>query len=478
MFWRYRGKFALLFCGLCACTPEKKVPTPLREVAIIGAGISGLSAALDLQKAGISFSLFETSHRAGGRIFSAHNLFNTKLVSNRGAEFVDSSHTQLLSLMQELGIELDSAIPPRELIDESYFLDEKLISKQDALDFFSREYSEIFKTFERDCIRFVRERAAAGNDYSDYERELDHISATDYLDSIGDHADSTLRRFLAQSVKNETGADLEKLSALLFFSDFRVHDGKLLFMPDNDEAFRIRGGSEKIIDALVARVGDRIVYKHRLTKLQQDNEGIYLLSFDTPNGPRQERAKHVVLTLPPFKFKDIEIDVPGFDRELRETFGRTTYSQHTKLTFFFSRRLWLEQGHSGSINNRQIFDSSALQEGEAGSLTFYLGYLVRPEDRDREATQALALLEKLFPGIGAHYRGRRFFSWSHSYSGAAAPPNETTNTPRIPEPLKNLHFSGEYFGMNQGYMDGAVESAQRAAREIVSLCEAAAQPRL
>lgn len=472
-----RGLLALLVCGISACAPSKKTSSSVQEVAIIGAGLSGLSAAYDLQKAGTSFKIYEATHRAGGRVFSAHDLFRSGLVSNRGAEFVDSSHTSLLGLVKELNVALDSAVPSPELVDESYIIESKLVAKREALAFFSREYQSILKTFQADSEKFVAERAAAGNEYSDFERTLDQISATEYLDSIGDVAGSTLRLFLAQGVKNETGADLEKLSALLFFSDFRVHNGQLQFMPDNDEAFRIHGGSEKLVDALKKEVGHAIATKHELVKIQHQPDGPYRLTFKTPEGLHHEDAKHVILTIPPFKFKDITIEVPGFSAELQKSLESTTYSQHTKLVFFFSRRLWLEQGHSGSINNRQIFDSSALQQGDSGSLTFYLGYLVKPEDRENEAEKALAILERLFPGLSKYYQGRRFFSWSHSYSGAAAPPKETTNLPRISLPLQRLHFAGEYFGMNQGYMDGAVESGRRAAREILGPCEEAARAR-
>ena len=42
----------------------------MTQIAIVGAGMAGLNAALTLQDAGLSCSIYEASHRIGGRIHS------------------------------------------------------------------------------------------------------------------------------------------------------------------------------------------------------------------------------------------------------------------------------------------------------------------------------------------------------------------------------------------------------------------------
>src|SRR5947209_2039027 len=69
---------------------------PSDPVLILGAGVSGLSAAYSLQKAGIPFRVFEASQRVGGRIFTQTNFSADGQFIERGGELIDTDHAQLL----------------------------------------------------------------------------------------------------------------------------------------------------------------------------------------------------------------------------------------------------------------------------------------------------------------------------------------------------------------------------------------------
>src|SRR5947209_11530399 len=74
------------------------------EIAIIGAGIAGLSAALTLQDAGLSCSIYEASDRTGGRMHSDSTTWADGMVSEWCGEFIDADHQTIHQLIKRFGL--------------------------------------------------------------------------------------------------------------------------------------------------------------------------------------------------------------------------------------------------------------------------------------------------------------------------------------------------------------------------------------
>src|SRR5690349_18370308 len=68
------------------------------RIAVIGGGISGLSAALQLADNGIASTVYESSGRVGGRMFSNASYWNEGQVSEWGGELIDTGHKTILAL--------------------------------------------------------------------------------------------------------------------------------------------------------------------------------------------------------------------------------------------------------------------------------------------------------------------------------------------------------------------------------------------
>src|SRR5437764_10824758 len=86
------------------------------EIAIIGAGIAGLSAALTLQDAGLSCTIYEASNRTGGRMHSDTATWADGMVSELCGEFIDSDHRTIRHLVKRFGlktIDLGGEFPDR-----------------------------------------------------------------------------------------------------------------------------------------------------------------------------------------------------------------------------------------------------------------------------------------------------------------------------------------------------------------------------
>ena len=76
----------------------------MNDVAIVGGGLAGLRCAEVLVSRGTDVVVLEARQRVGGRVFSHH--FSDGQIAERGAEFIDSNHAEVLALATRLGLTL------------------------------------------------------------------------------------------------------------------------------------------------------------------------------------------------------------------------------------------------------------------------------------------------------------------------------------------------------------------------------------
>ena len=76
----------------------------MTQIAIVGAGIAGLNAALTLQDAGLSCTIYEASHRIGGRMHSDALTWADGMVSEWCGEFIDADHETMHQLIKRFGL--------------------------------------------------------------------------------------------------------------------------------------------------------------------------------------------------------------------------------------------------------------------------------------------------------------------------------------------------------------------------------------
>jgi monoamine oxidase len=209
-------------------------------------------------------------------------------------------------------------------------------------------------------------------------------------------------------------------------------------------------------------------------KLHESGVGVTVRSGE------QIESMYAVLAIPLGPAKQIVFDPPLPPA----TFAGPTYGPVTKVTIQYRKRFWREAGWVGSLMTDLpmtcTWEPTRGQGGECGILTVYTGAnnglrFAAMSDDERIAT-AIAQVNQVFPGSAEFVNGARTVAWPNepfSQGGyvAFAPGEVTGYWARLRQPVGRLHFAGEHTAVHQGYMEGAVESGQRAAREIMKIEE-------
>lgn len=442
------------------------------RVVVVGAGLGGLACAYELKKAGLSATVYEASDRLGGRCFSNTTSFPGQVAEN-GGELIDTGHVELRKLAAELGLTLDdlAAYDKEKGGTMTFWIGgERYAYEQQVNDF-----AAVADQFDAD------NRAAPWpQTYNKHTRrglELDHMSSTDYISRyVPGGLGSKLGQLLKLLMDTSAGIAATEASALNLVGFF-AEDG-------SDERFHIRGGNDRLVSGMAARLdSSQIVKGHALTRLVRNGDKSYTLTFSNTSGSVNVVADHVVLALP-FSILQSAVDYSsaGFDRMKVATIRNFKMGMHAKFQMQFKRRIWREQGYTGLTDNDTGYQISwevtRAQPGTEGILTCFSGDKValamNDKPTDLKAAEALDGLDLLFPGIKPLWNGRAVLNYWPGYEwtkGAySAHPMGSLTSYHGYQGVRqgNCHFAGEHASVKHaGFLNGAVETGQRCASAIV-----------
>jgi monoamine oxidase len=446
------------------------------RIAIVGAGIAGLNAAYELKKAGVRAEVYEAGPRLGGRIVSARDLAAPGIVTDLGGEFIDSGHADMLGLVREFHLELDDLeVPEDGLLPVTFFFEGAYRTEVQAIDAFR----PLAKRIDRDLDKLG---PPAGFRNDPEARALDRISVSEYLDAIS--ARGWLRALIDVAFTAEFGLDCDHLSALnlLTFLSTDVSAGKFSIYGESDERYKVRGGSQRVIDELARRVEGPIHLGHRLVSVRNAGDALRL-DFLGPNGGAVGvEADFAVLALPfsVLRHVDLRVELPPVKRRAIATLG---YGTNSKLVLGVRRRVWRDRDCLGAIYSdepfRTAWDSSRCQPGEAAGLTLFAGgqagLAFGAGSPAEQAERLLPGVERTYPGVSAARNGRvERFHWPTapfalgSYS-CYRPGQWTTIAGAEAPPVGNLYFAGEHCNQpNSGFMNSGAASGRRTAKALLA----------
>ncbi|KQV03380.1 MULTISPECIES: NAD(P)/FAD-dependent oxidoreductase [unclassified Kitasatospora] len=500
------GRAAALGLGVglagIAATPKARAAVTTKftgtmpRVAIIGAGISGLNAALTLADKGITSTVYEAEPaRVGGRMYSKADWAQGQ-VSEYGAELIDTGHHTMLQLCQRFGLSTTSI---------RHFSDgEQTLHFQGG--YYPRatadaEFKQIWQTIKNDI-----QAGGSGPTWDNHNQAavtLDRMSVREWINTrVPGGTSSRLGALLDVAYAVEYGADTTAQSAyaLLLMLSWQANPGNFNIWGGSDERYHVTGGNDQVPRAIAAALPAGTVQAgHTLVAVVRNADGSQTLTFRlNGGGTRTVTADHTILALPlPVLQQRVDLTGAGLDPMMRKVLTDMTMGYCTKLNMQFSSRPWTGTGPWPGVSGGECFSDQPFQQawdvtkGQPGSNGLLIQYhggtpakSLAPGAPFTDATNSytrnlattyLTQIDRLWPGTKAAWTGKATLSawhlnpntlgayscWPVGYLTTAAGYEGTAQG--------RLHFAGEHTSYDfQGYMEGGATEGARAAQEVLS----------
>jgi monoamine oxidase len=466
------------------------------RIAIVGGGIAGLNAALTLQDAGITSTIYEASNRVGGRMHSDTTSWLNGQTSEHCAELIDSGHKTILSLASRFKLQTVDLLgaEPIHSTDTNYFFGHYYTDAQAQADF-----NPVWANVKKDVN--AASYPTLYNSFTDAGRVLDNMSIYDWIESRvpGGHS-SPMGQLLDVAYNIEYGdvAAAQSSLNLVYLLGFNSNPGNFQIFGQSDERYHIAGGNERLPQAIAAALAPGTVRLNTaLTRMARKSDGSFDLTLKTGSTSTISNVDRVILTVPFSVLRTLDYSAAGFDNLKKTAITQLGYGKNAKLHLQFDTRYWSTQGPWGLGNGATYSDTgyqntwevTRAQNGATGILVDYTGGGVplasfggdptKPNVVAQFAQTFLNQIEPVFPGISQHWNGRAtldvprtnpFFLGSYAYwkvgQYVAFSGYEKA---RQPDPVSGkCHFAGEHCSTDfQGYMEGGAEQGARAAQEII-----------
>ena len=444
-------------------------------ILVVGAGIAGLTAAYRLGQAGVRADIIEATNRVGGRIRTIPKVAGTLIPAELGGEYIDTGHTNLISLATELGLRaIDLFEVERGLVKDTFFFEGRRYPLEQIIADFALLATKISSDLEAvgDEISYL--------DFTETAERLDNLSIDEYIDQAD--TSTLLRQLLRVAYTVFYGRDSEEQSALNLVFLIGSEPDSFELYGNSDERYQIDGGNSQIIDRLAGKLSGSIEVGTVLEAITLLPDGRYRVSLRSGQSAFDRTYERVLLTLPFSTLRDVNINVP-LPQPKRRAIEELGYGTNSKLITGYRSRIWRELYRStasvysdlGFQSTREATPFAPTPNGLITNLTGGKQGLSMgagtPED---QAQRFLNQFERVFPGVSnlrtgkavrAYWPGERFFKGSYSCYLVG----QWTQMYGVEgERVGNLFFAGEHTSLEaQGYMEGGCETGQRAAAEIL-----------
>jgi monoamine oxidase len=425
-------------------------------VVIAGGGLAGLTAAHELIRMGAAVTLVEARRdRLGGRIWTRRD-FQDGQSAEAGGDLIEASQTDLLRLAQELGCE------PVRILRSGFA---HYLSTSRKVTGAGRAWSRLSDVLQEHIHAYT---LAEQHWHGGIARELARRSAADWLRSL---ADPELER-IAVGLRGFFLADPEDLSLLALVDQFSSDD------PAGTRMFRLRGGNDTLVAALAASLGDRIRLGTAVVAVNQGASRVQVRVRERSGALADLTADYVVLALPATTMRDVEVE-PSLPERQREAVATLPYGAATRVLAQFDRRFWRAPGRARAFGTDlpigAVWEGNEEQSGRAGILSFLAGGRASAQIQALLATEGARALAPRLEWMNpdrARLLASQVVTWENdpwALGGYAVfkPSYDPELRTWLARPHGRIHFAGEHTAWRwQGYMNGAVQSGLRAAREI------------
>ncbi|MTF37577.1 flavin monoamine oxidase family protein [Cyanobacterium aponinum] len=452
---------------------QNESPSKKRSVLVLGAGMSGLTAALSLLRRGHEVKIIEYQNRIGGRLLSLP-LKGGQFTEAGGGHF-RANMPYVLSYIRRFNLPLLTLNDglPRYLFNGKIFQGSDLSSFPENLN--------------------PQERGISVSSMLNTYLIMSGLDTDTVLDAnwpnqevIERFDNMTLGQLIRQVGGSETFIKLVDAHGGTFTSSSPVVGviPDLAYHFGDQNLFRIKGGNDLLPKAMAKEIGlERFILDAPVVAMEQKANQVTV----TVKDGRSFRADSVICTIPFTVLPEITIS-PNWSEGKQRMFAEMEWEQTVKVIAQTNTPTWLSKNIHGwpmAGSDRpweRVIDITGNEEGGYGNTFFYLNGTNKDAMLKLPKTErAKAVLEQFrqdMPDLFDEVVTLDDFAWGEqpwikaSFGGPPLGGSWMIREWLTPEGL--IYFAGDFTTMKSGWVEGAIESGLRAARQIDPLARSEA----
>ncbi|HWC35673.1 MAG TPA: FAD-dependent oxidoreductase [Mycobacteriales bacterium] len=454
--------------GAAAARASKPVDA---DVVVVGAGLSGLSAATQLHEQGHSVVVLEARDRVGGRNLDVP-IGDGKIVE-LGGEWTGPGQNRVQALAKRLGIKTF----------ETYAAGESLYVHRGRTQRYSGDIppANAAALAELEAIILELNQMAkgvpAGKPWTAKRATMYDSYSIDRW--AHEHAHTAEARALVQvAIRGVYGDDANQVGLLDLLAAITGVGGDFNTLIGSAQSIRFVGGPQQMSKRLAAALGDRVRLRHPVTAVRHDRHGVVVTTAKTTF-----HARAAILAIPKPLLARLHFS-PELPADWVQYLQRQPTGATIKVNAVYRTPFWRKQGLSGSVVSdagpmQVVYDNSP-PDGNPGVLVGFMEggdgrHQVRLPAAERRRN-ALECFARYFGSaaahpIGYHEKAWAKDQWAQGAYGTFSPPGVLTGVAALlSETVGRLHFAGADFSPSwPGYMDGAIGSGEAAAKGVATM---------
>jgi len=445
------------------------------DVIVIGAGLSGLHAALLLQEQGLAVQVIEGRQRVGGRVYTL------KMVPGNveaGGEVIGASYARMLDTARRLKLKLNPLQPLAPPGDWMYHLGGKPILKNDwpssAANPLSGEDRKLLpeQLLSRLMYRDAPLRGRSLDAWLTPEFEKWDIPATDYLRSLG-HNQATID-LAGVVVHTDTLANTSALHEMRRYHVGDVSRGNLA--AGANYGMQIEGGNSRLPEAMAEALENPVLMGKGVFGIESTAAGVVVNCIDASS----HRARFAVVSMPMPRLRDVMFS-PNLPEPLAQAVQEIDYGLSIQVHMRLREPYWEKDGLPAAMwTDTGVERLTPLNRGPHGETTSMIAFINGAEARrfdfmnDQQCFEYVAAVAaQIRPSTRGLLEPITVQSCARDPFGAGdwvywKPGQIRKYGHHVRDGLPRVVFCGEHTAIMQRGMEGAFESGERAAMEILN----------
>ena len=452
------------------------------DVVIIGAGLSGLNAALLLQDFGFSSIILEATDRIGGRVFTAKEK-DVPGHPELGANGIGGGYARIISAADKYGVKIGPMRNRTEPVKGEliYGIKNELILPDKwathPLNPFQEEWakkmapSSVPWTIYSELNPFPKNDLTAwrSEKYKEWDRSIRSV--------FKDKGFSEDAIKLSGGINSSYGLNADDTSVLMYFQILNFIGQQM--SANTGRGGAAIGGNQRIPEAMANAFKGDIRISSPVKSIDSNNESIKV----TLHNDKNIKAKYALVTVPAFALRNIKMS-PALDPIQQEGINNLGYTPVTQVHYVPTEKYWEKDGLPPSMWTDSLCGRFMALKNDVNNperVTSCIAYtnndvaIKLSNMSETDAINAVTQeLNNIRPSTKDALEPVYYWKWANNpYAGGAyaywKPGQITKFADKFAKPHGRIHFAGEHTAELSRGMEGAMESGERAAMELMSI---------